>query len=122
MRYNLSNENKRMGNMPTPEGKIEDYLLKRCKENGILCWKFASASQNGVPDRILIYDGQIIFVELKAPGEEPRPDQLAVHRMMSNHKATVLVSDDNVTSDGIISGLLNHEFIPRKPRTKKRKT
>ncbi|MBD5583994.1 MAG: VRR-NUC domain-containing protein [Clostridia bacterium] len=107
--------------MPTPEGKIEDYFLKKCKENGILCWKFTSASQNGVPDRILIYDGQVVFVELKAPGETPRPDQLAIHRMIRRHRAVVLVSDDNRTSDEIIDRLLDHEFIPKKPRKKKPK-
>lgn len=107
--------------MPTPEGKIEDYFLKKCKENKILCWKFTSPSQNGVPDRIVMYEGQIIFVELKAPGETPRPDQLAVHRLMDRKKITVLVSDNNDTSDEIITRLLNFEFIPRKPRKKKTK-
>lgn len=92
--------------MPTPEGRIEDYLLKKCTENNILCWKFISPSQNGVPDRILFYKGHIIFIELKAPGEKPRPDQKAVHKIMKNYGAQVFVSDSYELCDQIINNLL----------------
>ena len=108
--------------MPTPEGRIEEHLLKKCKENKILCWKFTSPSLNGVPDRILMYDGQVIFVELKAPGEEPRPDQKAVHRMMQKQHVTVLVSDNNNTSDKIVQELLDHKFTPKQPKARRAST
>lgn len=92
--------------MPTPEGRIEDYLLDKCRKNGILCWKFVSPSQNGVPDRILMHKGHVLFVELKAPGESPRPDQLAVHRIMLAHGIKVFVADSTELCDEIVDGLL----------------
>lgn len=99
--------------MPTPEGKIEDYLLEQCRNNNILCWKFTSPSQNGVPDRILLYKGHTIFVELKAPGEKPRKDQVSVHNIMRNHGAEVYTADSEHMCDTIVANLL---------KRKKRKT
>jgi len=51
--------------MDTPESKIERYLQREVKSRGGICWKFLS-SISGVPDRIVIYRGRVIFVETKA--------------------------------------------------------
>lgn len=48
------------------ESAIEKYLVKRCKEEGWLCYKFSSPAQRGVPDRIVcLPKGAVIFVEVK---------------------------------------------------------
>ena len=46
------------------ESTIEEYLIKTAELNGFLCWKFVTPSANGVPDRILIGNGLIFFIEL----------------------------------------------------------
>ena len=63
------------------ESVLEKYLVKRCKEAGILCYKFSSPAQTGVPDRILIRDGQVLFLELKREGEVPT--KLQMHHLKS---------------------------------------
>lgn len=46
------------------------------KAQGGVCWKFTSPGTAGVPDRIVLTpSGRIAFVEVKAPGEKPRPLQ-----------------------------------------------
>ena len=62
------------------EGKIEKKLVRDVKKLGGQCLKFTSPGNAGVPDRIVMMPhGKIHFVELKAPGEKPRPLQVAVH-------------------------------------------
>src|SRR3954464_14998158 len=50
------------------EAKIEAKLVKFCRAHGILTYKFASPSNRGVPDRIFIHGGVVLFLELKREG------------------------------------------------------
>ena len=62
------------------ESKIEKKLVSMVRKQGGRCLKFVSPGNAGVPDRIVMMPhGKIHFVELKAPGEKPRPLQVAVH-------------------------------------------
>ncbi len=55
------------------ERQIEQKLVKAVKEKGGLCWKFTSPGTTGVPDRIVLMpEGHIAFVELKAPNKQLR--------------------------------------------------
>lgn len=48
------------------ESYIENYLVRKVKENNGLCLKSVSPGNPGVPDRIVITpDGRTIYVELK---------------------------------------------------------
>lgn len=58
--------------MGKPESTVEDYLVAQANRRGFLCWKFVSPGVNGVPDRVLIGAGRVIFIECKAPGGKPR--------------------------------------------------
>lgn len=49
------------------EKDLERYLKERVTGIGGLCWKFTSPGTAGVPDRIVICNRQIVFVELKRP-------------------------------------------------------
>ena len=65
------------------EKQIENKLATEAKKLGGIALKFVSPSFDGMPDRlVLIPDGHIAFVELKAPGKKPRPLQLARHRLL----------------------------------------
>jgi len=87
------------------ESAIETYLVKRIKCIGGLCYKFSS-SVNGVPDRIVIYNGQTYFIELKRPGGKPRKDQLKVHRDFKKQGVNVLVMDTKEQIDTFIRDTL----------------
>lgn len=80
------------------ESVVEKYLRKQAEAHGYLCYKFVSPAHNGVPDRVLIGHGLTFFVELKAPGKEPRLLQLRVIERIRNHGGTVYVID---SKDGV---------------------
>ena len=66
--------------------------------------KFASPGFDGVPDRLaLLPDGKMAFVEVKAPGEKPRPLQLSRHRLLRRLGFKVYVLDDESQIGGIIN-------------------
>ena len=58
------------------EAELERKVVAWAKANGVLTYKFSSPSQRGVPDRIFIGKGGVLFLELKAPGKEPTALQL----------------------------------------------
>lgn len=59
------------------EKQVEQALVKAVKANGGICPKFVSPGLSGVPDRlVLMPNGQIGFVEVKAPTKKPRALQL----------------------------------------------
>lgn len=71
------------------EKQIEQTLaLNICRIGGV-CLKFISPGNAGVPDRIIIHEGRVMFVELKRPGGEPRPLQVAVAKRMKDAGAFV---------------------------------
>ena len=62
--------------MTAPERKIETALVRSTKSRGGLALKLTCPGMAGMPDRmILMRGGHIGFVELKAPGQKPRPLQ-----------------------------------------------
>ena len=60
--------------MRAPEQKVEEALRTAVHARGGLCEKFAPI-RAGVPDRVVIFKGQVHLVELKAPSGELRPAQ-----------------------------------------------
>lgn len=58
------------------ESTLEAKIVKYCRENGILTYKFSSPAHRGVPDRVMIKDGKVMFMEVKAPGKSPSALQL----------------------------------------------
>ena len=85
------------------EKAIEQKLVKAVKKVGGVCWKFVSPGTNAVPDRIiLIAMGKIAFVEVKVPGEKPRPLQVSRIKQIRNLGFKVYVLDDESKIGGII--------------------
>ena len=76
------------------EKQIENKLASEVKKAGGIAMKFVSPSFDGMPDRlVLLPDGHIAFVELKAPGKKPRLLQLARHRLLRSLGFRVYVID-----------------------------
>ena len=77
------------------EKEIEKKLTLEAKKRGGLALKFVSPGFDGVPDRIvLLPEGKIAFVEVKAPGKRPRPLQMARHKLLSWLGFSVFILDD----------------------------
>ena len=88
------------------EKQIEKKLAEEAKKHGGIALKFVSPNFDGVPDRlVLIPDGHIAFVELKAPGKKPRPLQLARHRLLRSMGFRVYVIDRIEQIGGILDEL-----------------
>lgn len=86
------------------EKTIERKFRAAVKAAGGLAIKFTSPGFDGVPDRLaLLPDGKTAFVEVKAPGEKPRPLQLARHRLLRRLGFKVYVLDDESQIEKIIS-------------------
>lgn len=76
------------------ERDIEAKVVKWAKGNGWLTYKFVSPSQRGVPDRIFIKDGHVVFIEFKAPGKKPTPLQAHTIKKLREAECEVHVCDD----------------------------
>lgn len=85
------------------EKQIEQKLVQSVKSAGGVAPKFVSPGFAGMPDRlILLPDGHIGFAELKAPGKEPRPLQLARHQLLRKLGFKVYVIDSIEQIGGMI--------------------
>lgn len=84
------------------ENDIEKYMIRQVKKTGGLCYKWVSPGTRGVPDRIVIYQRNIFFVELKRPGERPRKDQLKIIEKINDQRVPVLVIDTKEKVDAFI--------------------
>lgn len=85
------------------EKTIEQKFVMEVKRVGGLALKFTSPGFDGVPDRIVLFPGgKMAFVEVKAPGEKPRPLQLARHRLLRRLGFKVYVLDDESQIGGMI--------------------
>ena len=92
------------------EKQGEQKLVAAVKSKGGVCWKFTSPGTAGVPDRIILMPGgRIAFVEVKAPGEKPRPLQLSRHLTLRRLGFLVYVLDALEDIEKIISEVMNYE-------------
>lgn len=88
------------------EKQIENKLASEVKKAGGIALKFVSPSFDGMPDRlVLLPDGHVAFVELKAPGKKPRPLQQARHRLLRSLGFRVYVIDSVEQIGGMLDEL-----------------
>lgn len=91
------------------EKEIEKKLIQAVKQAGGICPKLVSPGFDGMPDRmVLLPDGHMGFVEVKAPGEKTRQLQLSRHRLLRRLGFKVYVLNDT----GQIGGMLDEIRTP----------
>lgn len=73
------------------ESNIEAGLRDKVNKHGAMFLKFTSPNTSGVPDRIIIDNGRVIFVELKQTKGRVSSAQDVVIRRMRRHGADVRV-------------------------------
>lgn len=89
------------------EKVIEKKLVTEVKKKGGICPKWVAPGFDGMPDRIVLLPGRKFgFVEVKAPGEKPRPLQVARHKLLSRLGFQVHVLDDISRIGEIIEAII----------------
>lgn len=92
------------------EKQIERKLVNAVKDAGGIAPKFVSPGFDGMPDRLLLLPGgRMAFVEVKAPGERPRPLQAARHKLLSRLGFKVYVLDNFAEIDEIMKEVMPDE-------------
>ena len=87
------------------ESYIERKLVTETKSRGGLCEKWNSGTA-GWPDRIILMpDGKVGFVEVKAPGKKPRKLQLHRHKQISALGLKVYDLDEADQIGGILDAI-----------------
>jgi hypothetical protein len=86
------------------ESLIETRLTTLAAKHKLICWKWSS-SRRGVPDRVMIARGKVVFVELKATNQKITLQQAHVHRLMQDQAAEVVVVDSLEAVDALIARL-----------------
>ena len=90
------------------EKTIEQKLVKAVKTGGGIAPKLVCPGFDGMPDRlVLMPNGKIGFVEVKAQGKETRPLQRARHEMLRRLGFKVYVLDDPAQIGGMLNGILS---------------
>ena len=88
------------------EKVIEQKLVSKVKAAGGICPKLVCPGMAGMPDRlVLLSDGKVGFVEVKAPGQKPRPLQLKRHEQLRQLGYQVFVLDHPDKIAGIIEAI-----------------
>lgn len=93
------------------ERDIEAYLVKRCKEIGALADKFTSPQRRAVPDRLITFNGRVLFVELKATGKKPTEAQVRDHERRRAAGAEVVWLDSKLAVDWLLERMEAKWFI-----------
>lgn len=91
------------------ESKIEKELRLQVKAIGGKAYKFSSPGNNGVPDRIVIYNGRCHFIELKKPGEDLTPMQKVVKKHFKKLGFEVYKIDSVELVTKFVNEVLKHE-------------
>lgn len=85
------------------EKEIEQKFVKAVKELDGLCIKFTSPGMDGVPDRlVLMPEGKLAFIELKATGKKPRPLQIKRMKQLRKLGFFCFVIDDTKLIGGVL--------------------
>ena len=95
--------------LPTLEKKIEKKVCDYAKSQNILCYKFVSPGNAGVPDRMFILpNGKAFFIEFKREGKQPTPLQKRVGDTIRRHNCNVYVVDSVESGLEVLAVELKH--------------
>lgn len=87
------------------ESGLQAHIVRLCKARGALCYKFESPARRGVPDLLLIYEGRVIFIEVKSPAKTGTLSPLQRHeiKQLRDHGAQVYVIDSYDAATELVS-------------------
>lgn len=76
------------------ESAIQSRIIKRLEKGGWMVVKLGITNLPGIPDLLALKDGVARFIEVKRPGEKPRPLQLYRHEQLRNMGFDVEIMDN----------------------------
>ena len=83
-------------------------LVAATKAIGGIAPKFVSPGYDGMPDRIILLpNGKMGFVELKAKGKKPRPLQEARHRLLRELGFKVYIIDNASDIENVLGEIIS---------------
>jgi hypothetical protein len=89
------------------ESQLEAKGRRYAQDRGVLFLKFICPGTRGAPDRIVIGPtGITIYVELKRPGQKPRPIQLYFAKMFEARSLSVYSTDNLETLKKLIDSTI----------------
>lgn len=98
------------------EKALERYLCERAKELGGLALKFASATQTGWPDRVvLLPGGRQLWVELKSKGKRPTELQWLRLQWLRKQGHGAFVCDSRAGVEAALAEGLRFRALPSTP-------
>ncbi|MCM1516203.1 MAG: VRR-NUC domain-containing protein [Paraprevotella sp.] len=89
------------------ESSVERYLDVQVRKRGGITRKLVYQGRRGAPDRMVLLEGRLFFVELKRPGEKPRPDQIAEMKVLEKFGQDTRVIDSREQVDAFLNGIEN---------------
>lgn len=89
------------------EKQIEKAVCDYAKSKGVLCYKFVSPGHAGVPDRMFVLPGGIVFfIEFKRTGCVPTPLQMREIERLRSQELSVFVIDNIVEGTSCIDQMM----------------
>jgi len=92
--------------MGVNENKVERHLTASVEEIGGVSRKWVSPGRDGVPDRIIIYKGRVVFVEVKTCGGRLSSVQEREHERLRAAGAEVVTVYGEEEVNDLIGGLI----------------
>lgn len=89
--------------MGVREAKVEKYLKDGVERLGGEAFKWVSPEASGVPDRIILLNGKVYFVEVKTVDGRLSGEQRRMHRRLQKQGVTVLTVAGHDQVDGFLS-------------------
>jgi len=88
------------------ESAIEQHLVDAVEQRGGVCFKVVSPGKRGFFDRIVVVDGQVVFVETKKPrGGRVSPQQKLMHQRFREAGARVEIARTIAAVDALVDSL-----------------
>lgn len=81
-------------------------MRSQVQKRGGLFLKWVSPGNSGVPDRILVFRGRVVFVELKSETGRLSPNQKAMIARLQKHGADVRVVYGREQADALIEEVM----------------
>ena len=84
------------------EKDVEARFHRKIKAIGGMSWKFSSMNRKGVSDRIVLYHGRVIFVEMKRTKGKMSPMQKVFETQVMDNNGEFACVYGNVGTDAFI--------------------
>lgn len=92
-----------MSNKKILEHVLERKLVNAVKKIGGLCLKLTN--YKGIPDRLILFNGMVVFVELKQEGKYMRIEQEMWERILEKKGFEHFLIDNEAGIDRLVSSL-----------------